>query len=704
MKKEVDRRHRGAGARFLFACALTILLAPSGRADTLYLRDGEQAAGRLIKMNGRKLWFEGTDGVATFRKSEVLKVQLQRAREFDDIATADQITDPELKACIEQQPVEADYPAAGYVTLLERCIFDLTEPGVVTERRRMIVKVMRQRGENVAEQSVWYFEDTDTPAIDFALTVTPDGRVLHLDDAALKNESLFARLPDYRRLSRFRFACKEPRPGSILDVQYTVVRKRGGVLDPFYAEESFREREPIVRKEVVALVHESREDWLLSQRMGPDVEDAARAVEGNVVRLTWSLREPQRGIVPEPLMPPAPYFVPALALGERATWQELAAAYGARLAELEPVPAELVEKAKAVAAEAGPDGAEEAVYNFVTRGIRTVGVPQRYFRYVPYPPGQSAARGMANELDKNFLYFRLLKAVGVDCEFALVRGRNEGPLADSVPSLRAFNRSAVRLPSGRFSTTNSDTLPFAPADGPLQGAKALVIGPGSAGPVATPVAAPEEELDSTRFEAALAADGTLTLEVTYRGEGSAGEWMRNLKDLDKQQLTNRLFQLAGYLHPGAVLADYETTDLADLAITPAITLHCQIPAYATTAGEELMLFTLPSLFYDASDVGRPEREHALFWDRVARESATGTIALPEGFEVYSVPEDVAFDSPTVAYRAAIEQREGIQFEDVYDLKVNEAPREAYADYKACRELRARLPLQRIILRRVPSSN
>jgi Domain of Unknown Function with PDB structure (DUF3857) len=682
----------------VLASALVALVCLAAAADTLYLRDGEQQAGQLVKMKKSKLWFEGREGVSVYDKAEVHKVQLQRARHFDDIETAGQITDPDLLAAMASQPSEQDYPAAGYVVLLERRTFDLSKEGTVLDTTRLIAKVLRQRGEDVATQSAWYYEDTDIPRIDYALTVTPDGRVLHLDDAALKNESIYANLPTYRRLARFRFACKEPRPGSILDIQYTVERKRGGPLEPFYTRELFRGDQPILRKEVIARIPAERR--LSAQEFGPEAITPDHALENGMTVLTCVLDEPQPGIVPEPFMPPTSTIAPSVTLGEGATWDTLVAAYVDVLNGLPPLPDDLAAKAKQRAADAGEDGAVAAIHSFVARGIRTARVSHLEYGLTPHAPGETAQRGLANELDKNVLYYRMLRAAGIDCAFSFVRSRDRGPLADKVPSLRAFDRSAVRLASGAYSTTVSDVLSWGTLPGSMQGADALLIEPGQETTTKTPCPAPETELEATEFDGTLAPDGRLELAVTYAATGNAAQWFRQMKDMDDQQLRNQLQQIAGAIHPAAVLTNLEQTDLADLSEDPRITLHCDIPAYATTAGDDLMLFTLPALFYDAQAVGRPSREHPLHWNNVAMEKASGVIRLPEGFTVYSLPDPVDFESDTVSYQASLEAADGtLTFSDRYTLKTPDAPKEAYGVYKTCVELRARLPRQRIILAR-----
>jgi len=682
---------------FTAMAAVAVLTASGTVADTLYLRAGEQEPGRLLAITGKEVRFEGPNGVKTWRKADVLRIQLQRARTFDDVQAADQITEPDLRTCLDKQPGAADFPSAGFVTLLRRQVYDLTQPGVVVDTVRAITKVLQQRGEDVATTSVWYFEDTDTPTIDFALTVTADGRVLHLSDDALKNESIYAQFPDYRRLARFRFACKEPRPGSVLDVQYTVIRKLDAPIEPFYGEEVFRDDQPILRQEVVVLVPEAAESRVTSELGGPDVIEARRQVDNGVVRLTWVLTQPQLGILPEPLMPPKEEFAPRLVLGESASREDIARAYAAALAALPDLPRELAEKAIALDTEGGP----QAIHDFIARTVRIAPVPHQAYRAVPHPAGETSHRGMANELDKNYLYFKMLEAAGIPCAFALVRGRGQGPLADSVPSLQAFNRSAVYLKAeDRFETAAGDLLPFGALPGGMHNAPALVVDAAGGALTTTQQPSPEEELNATQFEAVLDVDGNLALNLTYTGTANMGVWMRDLKDADAQRLRNTFQQIAGYVHPAARLVDYTTTDLADLAVTPVITLQCSIPGYAVKAGDDLILFNLPAVDYTAGEVGRPTREHDLFWEHVERETKEGAIRIPAGYEVYSMPESVDFDSPTASYNASLALSEGsIAFGDRYELKVQDAPPEAYGEYKACRELRANIPRQRVILTR-----
>ncbi|MFO7976037.1 MAG: DUF3857 domain-containing protein [Candidatus Hydrogenedentota bacterium] len=679
--------------RYMVPLILAAVMMAPAAADTLYLRDGEQHPGALKEMTEDTVRFETPEAVLELPKSEVLKIQLQRARKYDDIETVDQITDPDLKACLENLPGRDEFPAAGYVTLLHRQTIDLRENGMMKETMRHIALILQQRGEDVATANVWYFEDTDEPRVDFALTVTPDGRVLHLSDAALKSESLYSRLPEYQRIARLRFACKEPRPGSVIDMQYTVERKRGGPLEPVYDVTVFRGQEPIQRKEVVVLTPEGEKRKVASELYKPGTVEEKPGDYG----YSWQLTQTQPGLPSEPFMPPLPHIGPTLTVAEAATWQELSEAYGQALAKLPP----LSDTLAARATELAEAGGAEAVRNFVARNIRSVGVPQWHFRIVPHDANETAQRGVANELDKNFLYWRMLEAAGIEAGFALVRSRGAGPWPENTPSLHLFDRSAVYLPAMKgFTSAQSDVLSFDTLPAALQGVRAIVCDGEKHKLIQTQQPKPTEEQDSTQFRAQLNAGGSIALSVTYTAAGNAQANLRGLKDLDEQKLRNRLTQFAAFLHPSASLEDYEISELADLTVPPKLTLHCRIPDYAVTAGEDLMMFTLPAVSYSAHQVGRPSREFGLFWDRVTMETTEGTIALPDEYEVYSLPADTTFDSDVAEYRASLSTKDGtVVFKDAYTLKTAAARASAYPDYKKCLETRAGRARQRIILRK-----
>jgi hypothetical protein len=658
-------------------------------ADTLYLRGAEQAPGQTQEITREKVLFKTRDGVKEYPKEDVLKVQLQQPRKYDEVESKDAITDADLLECLKALPTPKDYPSDGAVVLFSRKTFDLTSKDRYKVIVRNIILVLQQRGEDAATNNVLFFDDTDSAAVDFALTITPDGRVLHLDDSALKVESVHARYPEYRRLSRLRFACKEPRPGSILDVQYTITRGANGPFDTLFSEDVYGGEYPVLRKDTRILPPAKAKLAPVSTVRVPEALNAEVAA--------WSLKAPMAGITPEPNMPPNIYFLPAVVLGAPATWPALAKTYRESCESLPGLPEDAVAKAKELFAQGGP----AAIHDFVARTIRLVPVPQLHFRLTPGAPTDTLARGAANELDLNYLYFAMLKAADVPCEFALLRSRGAGPFTPDVPSMRAFDASAVLIKEGdgRFTTATSEILPFEALPSGYYGANALVLEP--VGRLCViPHAAPDIEASRTEFTATLADDGNLNMTIMFSGNGNAAAWMRGLKNLGQQDLGNRLQQFVASWRPAGTLTNFKHSDLADLRTPPSLTLDVTIPNFATRAGD-LMLMNIPSLNYDAAEVGRPTREHAMWWDYILHESCTGRINLPKGYGIYTLPTLESSDTPVASYKADMRQDgDALLFEDAFALKSTQAPAEQYGQYKTCIETRADATRQRIILKRM----
>ncbi len=695
--------------RFLLSLLFVATTGFAG-ADTLYLKDGEQALGVLKSMTADTVAFEGVDGIKELDKDDVSRIQLQRARLWDDVNEAAQVTDPDLRAALDTQPTEEQYPADGFAILLDRQTFDLTEPGVLKHTQRTIIKILRQRGEDVATFNVPYFEDTGKAEIDFALTVTPDGRVLHLSDMAIKDESLYGKVPGYRRLSRLRFAAKEPRPGSVIDVQRTVTRTLNTLLEPFYTEQTFRDRAPILRKEVRVVmpsIEEGTLAWCVSVPENGNSKcqtgtsgcldnapvKASRAVEGDNVVLAWSLTEPQSGIVDEPMMPPLQTFVPVLVVGDAVEWETLSSEYANKLAEVAPLSDELKTKALEL-------GSAQAIHDYVARNVRAVPVPFRAYSLLPRSGNETAKRGLANELDKNFLYYQMLKAADIPCTFSLLRDRTHGPLCSKVASLSALQHCAVYLEKEKaFSEAATGVLAFGVLPGVFQGGEALPIAAG-AKPVEVVETTLKDETETTEYNATLNVDGNLDIQIKLSAMGNQENAYRALKDLSDEEIRIQLQQLVSAIHPTAVLKDFTTTDLSDLSISPVLTVNCSVDGYAVKAGEDLMMFNVPGLEFSAAQVGRPERQHGLFWNQRGREIVTGTIQLPDGFELHSVPEKVNFKSSVADFAAQFKKEaSNLAFTQTYDLKVSQAPADAYPEYKESQELRADLSRQRVILKK-----
>ncbi len=88
----------------------------------------------------------------------------------------------------------------------------------------------------------------------------------------------------------------------------------------------------------------------------------------------------------------------------------------------------------------------QAVYESVRRGTKYMGFEFGVHRYQPYPVSMVVRRGFGDCKDKAAMMVALLRAVGVQAEFALVRTRAAGTIPAGAYSVQLFDHAMVFVP------------------------------------------------------------------------------------------------------------------------------------------------------------------------------------------------------------------------------------------------------------------
>jgi hypothetical protein len=92
------------------------------------------------------------------------------------------------------------------------------------------------------------------------------------------------------------------------------------------------------------------------------------------------------------------------------------------------------------------DGKVQAVYETVKRLTKYTGFEFGVHSYQPYSVSLVEQRGFGDCKDKAAMLLALLRAVGVPAEFAMVRTRSAGEMAEGAYSLQQFNHAMVYVP------------------------------------------------------------------------------------------------------------------------------------------------------------------------------------------------------------------------------------------------------------------
>lgn len=688
----------------------TLLLAVPAAAqhgnDVLYLQDGRERVGELLSITAEAVIFmvDGEAESTTFPLADIQRVDLSRQRMGDDVRSVDKLDDPLIKRLLDSAPKKYEYPDSGHVVLYTLREYKLGTDGSYTLRERNVEKVLLERGKRRANVARYFKKGEETLDIDFARTINPDGSVTPISDAAVDITSVDADTPEYEKRYQAKFAMKQVREDSVLDYQITKHRPETDLLNPFYTSVYFRAREPILESEVRIIVPAGVELAYQADRLGDHIEFSKEETPDGVV-YRWVGKNCPR-VVPEPMMPPAGDLYPRVTAAVKTTWKAIGDAYAKEASKSDKPSAGIKAKVSELTSGiADPRGKAERVFNYFTEEIRQLWVSPNAYSYAPRPVSEVFERLAGNTTDKALLLAVMLRETGLPAGVVLNCPQGNGKLIEQVPCIKQLDDAvvAVTLPTGRrFLSLDDDSVRFGQMPSEYQGTRGFLVSPKGAELVTIPMNAPEEEMFAVSYRMKIALSGDLTVTktetVTGNNEISRRNAWKNRKD---EELRRDLEVALASLHPKSRLDSYKVENLHDLAKPVEFSETYTLEDYAMRAGDDLLVFRLPEIEYSAAAVGKPEREFPLRWQ--AREKTTVDLALeiPPGFKVYYAGKDYQADSDVASFTATFAVADGgVRYKDDFVRIRTEAPQEAYGDYKACLETRARVAKEWIVLERV----
>ena len=711
------------------AClTLGILLAGVAEAadtDVLYTRKGEEYVGRLSSVSLDSVALEhAIDGRMAFALPDVQRVELGRARPGDAWRTVEDIDDPVLLDALNIAPSEEDYPNAGYVTVYHETACRLNRDGSADITTRAIRKVLKERGKGAANNALYYLSHSSTGRIDFGRTVTADGQVVPLSDAAIQDGSVFSAYPEYQNLNKKQSALKKVREGSTIDYQTTIHEEEVSALSPFLVASTLGDREPALKLVLSVTVPGGIECVYQMLRFDTDSPHSVDTLEDGSIRYTW-MREHTAELASENFMPNTDDLWPRVAFAPRDTWEGLGRQYAAVVGEA-CQPGEAMEQrvAELTAGLSGRRDRAESIYGFMVNEIRTIPAPYSAYGLVPQDVNEVFGRKYGNNLDKSVLFLTMLECAGVPAKLCLIAPQSRGVLMEEVPSLGHFTDCLVRIevkggpwqalrrgvrrvlrreaPETDYviASVLNERVPFGYLAPGYQCVRGLLIDEDHARLVSTPLLPGEREAMINTVDVEISEEGDFTVREQTRYLGETAASIRGFKVLRQEELTKRIQEMVAGIHPHAVMVSYQISDLADLDVPVELTVVYQIPDYPLRAGEKLMVFHLPNLEYSAAEVGKPTRIHPLDWSSRAMSTNQYTVRLPDGFTANYLPEDVTYDTPLMTYAAGFESRGStIVFSDEYRRHLIEAPEGMYPVYKKGVETRAKLSREWVVLER-----
>jgi tetratricopeptide (TPR) repeat protein/transglutaminase-like putative cysteine protease len=617
-----------------------------------------------------------------------------------------------LDAAALAKGAPAPQPDEDAIVLGELKVTRVFPSGLSATYNQTVVKVLTARGaEAFRRQAISWTPDRQEVKVERARVWKPDGTAVDTHDETERSASE----PWYRLYYDTRaraLSFPSLAPGDVLEVAWRVEDTAGeNLLSDYFGDLTFFDDQTRkARMDWVLLVPETRK---LHASVPPGVERSDRTLPGGVVEYRFSAKGLPR-IVTEPGMPGWSEVARYVHVSTYATWDEVSRFYWALVKDqLRPTEevrrtAERVARDAVAPPRAAPRGRRaapepaafaapasgwskdqeraivRAIYDFVVTQTRYVGLEFGIHGYKPYRVDDVLRRRFGDCKDKASLLHAMLEAVGVDSRLVLLRMRRLGRIPEAPASLAVFNHAIVYVPGldlwldGTASFSGSGDLP-----GEDRGASVLVVEP-SAPPrfTAIPEARPDQNRSETRFDVAVAADGSAQVTGTSRISGAEAPQYRRayLSEHDRRAQLEKAFNRT---FPGLRVREVSVSDLSRLEDDVSMTFALAVPRYAQPEGGGLRFTPFGGgAGYVESYASLSERKQDLVVGDPMRKGFAYRFALPAGWKVAEVPEDAAADGPDASFEVRYRVEDGTLAVDGHvTFKTGRAPASRYPAFR-----------------------
>ncbi|MFO0748350.1 MAG: DUF3857 domain-containing protein [Myxococcota bacterium] len=304
----------------------------------------------------------------------------------------------------------------------------------------------------------------------------------------------------------------------------------------------------------------------------------------------------------EAMAPGAAEVSPVWQVTTFASWSDVVSFYAKALASQVVVTADMKARVAAIqAAEKGDPGrVARALVALVQHDIRYVGLEFGIHGYKPYRTDQVWTRRFGDCKDQALLLHTLLEEAGIAADVVLVRTRQQGRVADPLPSLALFDHAIVRL-RAKDQYVDSTVVRQGMNDlpGPDQGAQVLLVDPtrpapsaapsaGAAGLVLTPIDPPTRNQIVGAYAVALEPSGKGGIQGTVAFHGAQAPYYRELL-ADPATQHEQLQALLNRRYPGLALESARLSDPERLEEPVELVFQALVPRLAAAVGATLQV-------------------------------------------------------------------------------------------------------------------
>ncbi|MCW3098834.1 MAG: Transglutaminase-like enzyme putative cysteine protease [Chthonomonadaceae bacterium] len=598
--------------------------------------------------------------------------------------------DSTLLHAIRSAPKAEQWPDQDYALLLDTADVTVKADGTIVALYRQTYKLFNARARGLAEVNLPYNASYQRLHVLSARTIQEDGKVLNVASSAIRPVAQFSEDLLYDDAKGMGFSLPGIKSNSIIDYRWEEITRPMFMPGQFWLSWTFAGPSPVECSRLTLHYPTKSPFHVALHNTERDRLSSTSAVRGSITTRVWESAH-MKPLLKEPMMPDWDDVALRLEITSLSSWQEIAHWYWKlQKPQTSSSPALKATVAHLTAGKTTPEDRARAIYDWVSRSVRYVGLEFGLSAFKPHRATDVQTNLYGDCKDKATLLIAMLNEVGIKAYPALLRTDTRDFLDQNLPTPNAFDHCiAVAQVSGKevWLDATAETCAYGDIPDGDRGAQALVVREGIGEQKTIPDFSQEENGQDTALQVDLHPDGSahLTADVTWRGKTrqEAQRLLTSLSSTGKQQV---LKSFASQLSVGATLEKAVCLERKEGVSSLTLHLECTAPHWAKHVGDLLIL--------PAANVFAISSQEALIGEQriwpIVQGNATSThvqivITLPDHAIVEGIPEEIKNTGPLQTFERHFEcgaDGRTLTIKQSYREVLGTIPPEKYADVKA----------------------
>ncbi|MDD5584981.1 MAG: DUF3857 domain-containing protein, partial [Candidatus Omnitrophica bacterium] len=586
----------------------------------------------------------------------------------------------------EEAPFIAQIDKEEAVTLKAEETFEIKSDNTSVATMYIAQKVLKENGKGLAEVELEYDSTYEKIELEYARTITSDGKVVYAGRENIRDVSKYLNFPLYSNVHVLIISMPSVDVGSIIEYKAKIYSSKLINTKDFSFIYHLKERFPIARADFTLIVPKEanvkfkflNEEYAAGVSLAPRLEETAAGKT-----YSWHFKEIE-AIIPEAGMPPLSQVNPAAAVSSFDSWEEVYSWWRDLYKDKISLNKEVEGFLKNLIKDC-PDELSKAkkIYEFCAKDIRYVALEYGDGGYEPHRAVDIFWNRYGDCKDKAMLLVAMLKQAGFHAYPVLIPTRGAYSIDATFPSAN-FNHAIAALRYNDeiiFMDPTASTTSF--GDLPLddQERNVLVFFDDGYKVLTTPLMKENETLAETTMDINDDEDAVVARRITTKGYFAAFQRFY-FKNTHPQNIRDGLQERVAGINPSSQLRDYRIDNLDDFDKPPVLIYTFDAKKILNPAKNLRIIPLFGDIDINSAYASKSARIFPVEFDGISKKMAKVRVNVPASITVKYLPENKDISTEWFDYRASYAQSgNSLDFYQEFAIKKRFVAKERYQEFK-----------------------